>query len=302
MSVPDFQSLLLPMLRFCADGQTYSMADARAHLARELGLMEADLEERLPSGRQTKFANRVAWAKVYLTKAALLISPKRGLFHISERGRSVLNNPPKRIDIRFLNNFEEFQQSRQPAATASSGDSRNEEVSRDTPEETLESAYGQLRSEVTTELLQLIMDNTPEFFEKTLLKLLLAMGYGGSFQDAARGTRRTADEGIDGIIKEDRLGLDTIYLQAKRWSNPVGRPAIQQFVGALQGQRAKKGVFITTSKFSNEAITYASQVDPKVVLIDGKDLAQLMFDYNLGVSTAAVYEVKKVDSDFFIEE
>lgn len=305
MAVPDFQSLMLPMLEFAADGKEHSMQVIRDALSNKLNLSPEDLEERLPSGRQTTFANRLAWAKVYLTQAGLLESPKRGHFFISERGKEVLAQTPSRIDIKYLERFPEFQEFRkvgnkgQKEKQAHPSSSESEST---TPEETLELAYQQLRDEVANELLHMIKSNSPVFFEKLVINLLVRMGYGGSVKEAGSATSKTGDEGIDGMIKEDRLGLDAIYLQAKRWEAPVGRPEIQKFVGALHGQRAKKGVFITTSRFSNEALEYAQQIDPKVVLIDGLDLVQLMIDYGVGVSTAVVYEVKRVDTDFFIEE
>src|SRR5690554_972730 len=295
---------MLPLLKFSADDEEHTMQEAREGLAAIMGLTQEDLEERLPSGRQSTFANRVAWAKVYLTQAGVLESPKRGKFHISDRGRKILSEGPDRISIKYLERFEEFQEFRQASnknrtqkATLVADD-----TSPTTPEETLEQAYQQLRDEVANELLHLIKGNTPEFFEKLVVHLIVAMGYGGSVKEAGKATRKTADEGIDGVIKEDRLGLDAIYLQAKRWEAVVGRPEIQKFVGALHGQRAKKGVFITTSRFSKEALDYVGQIDPKVVLIDGTDLVQLMIDHGVGVSSAAVYEVKKVDTDFFIED
>jgi len=305
LAVPDFQSLMLPLIVFAADGKEHSMQEARDAMAKEFNLSTEDLEERLPSGRQTTFANRVAWAKVYLTQAGLLESPKRGFFYISERGKNVLAQAPSRVDIKYLERFPEFQEFRkvgkkiQTERQSHSSSSESESI---TPEETLELAYQQLRDEVANQLLHLIKNKSPEFFEKLVVNLLVSMGYGGSVKEAGRATRRTGDEGIDGMIKEDRLGLEAIYLQAKRWDAPVGRPEIQKFVGALHGLRAKKGVFITTSRFSNEALEYAKQIDPKVVLIDGLDLVQLMIDYDLGVSSVAVYDVKKVDTDFFIED
>jgi len=305
LAVPDFQSLMLPLLKFSADGEEHTMQEAREGLAKIMGLSEEDLQERLPSGRQSTFANRVAWAKVYLTQAGVLESPKRGKFHISDRGRKILSESPERIDIKFLQRFEEFQAFRQASSKNRTGEvthTGDAETATTTPEETLEQAYQQLRDETANELLHLIKGNTPEFFEKLVVHLIVSMGYGGSVKEAGRATRKTADEGIDGVIKEDRLGLETIYLQAKRWEAAVGRPEIQKFVGALHGQRAKKGVFITTSRFSKEAFDYVGQIDPKVVLIDGADLVQLMIDHGVGVSTAAIYEVKKVDTDFFIED
>lgn len=305
MAVPDFQSLMLPFLQYSADGIEHSMQEARDALAGTFNLTADELAERLPSGRQTTFSNRVAWAKVYLVQAGLLASPRRGKFYITQRGREVLAKPPKKIDIKYLEQFPEFQEFRQASNKNRTEKVTQPSVSRSnstTPEETLEEAYQQVRDEVANELLHLIKGNSPDFFEKLVVRLLVQIGYGGSVREAGKATRKTADEGIDGIIKEDRLGLDAIYLQAKRWEAPVGRPEIQRFVGALHGQRAKKGVFITTSRFSNEAIEYAGQIDPKIVLIDGADLVQLMIDYGVGVSTVATYDVKKVDSDFFIEE
>ena len=296
---------MLPLLKFSDDGEEHSMQQAREGLAEIMGLSQEDLEERLPSGRQSTFANRVAWAKVYLTQAGILESTKRGKFHISDRGRKILSENPERIDIKFLHRFEEFQEFRQASSknqTKKTHHTGDDESTTTTPEETLEQAYQQLRDETANQLLHLIKNNTPEFFEKLVVHLIVSMGYGGSVKEAGRATRKTADEGIDGVIKEDRLGLEVIYLQAKRWAGVVGRPEIQKFVGALHGQRAKKGVFITTSRFSKEALDYVGQIDPKVVLLDGSDLVQLMIDHGVGVSSAAIYEVKKVDTDFFIED
>src|SRR5690554_3546684 len=296
---------MLPLLKFSADDEEHTMQEAREGLAEIMRLTQEDLEERLPSGRQSTFANRVAWAKVYLTQAGVLESPKRGKFHISDRGRKILSEGPDRISIKYLERFDEFQEFRQASnknRTQKVTHATDDDTSPTTPEETLEQAYQQLRDEVANELLHLIKGNTPEFFEKLVVHLIVSMGYGGSVKEAGKATRKTADEGIDGVIKEDRLGLETIYLQAKRWEAAVGRPEIQKFVGALHGQRAKKGIFITTSRFSKEALDYVGQIDPKVVLIDGADLVQLMIDHGVGVSTAAIYEVKKVDTDFFIED
>jgi restriction system protein len=295
---------MLPMLEFASDGKEHSMQEVRDALAQKLGLSEEDLEERLPSGRQRTFANRVAWAKVYLTQAGILESPRRGKFFISERGRRILADKPGKIDIKYLEQYPEFQSFRQASSknrTEKVTQAEDSKVSSATPEEALDQAYQQLRDEVANELLNLVKGNTPEFFERLVVQLLVAMGYGGSVKEAGQATRKTADEGIDGVIKEDRLGLEAIYLQAKRWESAVGRPEIQKFVGALHGQRAKKGVFITTSNFSKEALEYTGQIEPRVVLIDGRDLVQLMIDYDVGVNSAAVYEVKKVDMDFFIE-
>jgi len=261
-------------------------------------------KELLPSGQQEVFDNRVGWARTYLTKAGLLEKTRRSHYAISERGRQVLAQSPDRIDVKFLKQFEEFRQFQALKGTRSGSRSMTSEAVTDeevTPEESLESAYGRLRDALAGEVLQQVKASSPSLFEKLVVELLLKMGYGGSRQDAGRAVGRSGDEGIDGIIKEDRLGLDIIYIQAKRWEAGVGRPEVQKFAGALQGQRAKKGIMITTSSFSNEAREYISKIDNKIVLIDGAQLADLMIDHNLGVSPTASYEVKKIDTDYFTE-
>lgn len=302
MAIPDFQSIMLPMLRLAQGRTEYTMREICEDLAQFFHLTPEELAIKLPSGQGT-FANRVAWAKAYLTMAGLLASPKRGVLHITPVGKTVLGNAPEKITIKFLQQFPAYEQARgiKNSLSATSSDLPSDKEI-ETPEEILEAAYERLRAEVAVSLLQHIKDNSWEFFEHLVVKLLVAMGYGGSFRDAGQATRKTGDGGIDGVIKQDRLGLDSIYLQAKRWENVVGRPEIQKFVGALHGQRAKKGVFITTSHFSTEAKDYAEQIDPKIVLIDGAELVELMMDHNLGVSPVATYVIKKVDTDFFAEE
>jgi restriction system protein len=237
-----------------------------------------------------------------MKKAGLLESTRRGHFKITERGMKVLKQNPAKVDVNFLNQFEEFRDFRALRHTKIEGGEIEEETSQTTPEEALESAYKQLRDNLASDLLQQIKSCSPGLFEKIVVELLVKMGYGGSRQDAGRAIGRSGDEGIDGIIKEDRLGLDIIYIQAKRWENTVGRPEVQKFAGALQGQRARKGIMITTSAFSKDALDYASRIDSKIVLIDGQQLAQQMIDYNLGVSPMAAYEIKKIDTDYFAEE
>ncbi len=303
MAVPDFQSLMLPLLRIAADGLEHSVAEARDTLAAEFKLSAAEREEPLPSGRQSKFSNRVAWARSYLQQAGLLLAPRRGHFQISERGRGVLKAPPQRIDIKFLEQYPEFVEFRTPKADHSSTQTPApaEEIEPETPEEALEAAHHKMRLGLASELLGRVKAGSPLFFERLVVELLLKMGYGGSRRDAGQAIGRSGDEGIDGVISEDRLGLDVVYLQAKKWDGTVGRPEIQRFVGALHGKRAKKGVFITTGTFSSEAIAYVEHIDPKVVLIHGRRLAELMMDFDLGVNTAATYSVKRVDSDYFDE-
>ncbi len=294
---------MLPMLKFASDGKEHSMSETREYLAKELSLSDADLKEMLPSGRQTKFVNRVAWAKVYLSQAGLLESPGRGVFKISENGRKVLSNPPDKITVKYLEQFPEFLEFRYERKGSRTSKLEYEVYEQAaTPEEALEQAAENLREEVAHQLIKLIKNNSPDFFEKLVVELLVKMGYGGSIKDAGQAIGQSGDEGIDGIIKEDKLGLDLIYIQAKRWEAPVGRPELQKFVGALHGKRAKKGVFITTSSFSQQAVEYVNQVDPNIVLIDGERLVDLMIDYNLGVSVANTIEIKKIDSDYFLEE
>lgn len=302
MAVPDFQSLMLPLLRMAGDGKEHSLAEARDALAAEFKLNDADREELLPSGRQSKFSNRVAWAKGYLQQAGLLASPRRGHFQLSDRGLDVLKSCPPRIDIKFLEQYPEFVEFRTPRTeTEEAAAATSRETEPETPEEALEAAHLKMRAGLASELLNRVRAASPRFFEHLVVELLLKMGYGGSRKDAGQAIGKAGDEGIDGVISEDRLGLDIVYIQAKNWDGTVGRPEIQKFVGALHGKRAKKGVFITTGSFSSEAIAYIDRIDPKVVLVDGKRLAELMIDFDLGVNTAATYHVKRLDSDYFDE-
>lgn len=303
MPVPDFQSLMLPFLRIAGDGKEHSVAEARTRIALEFKLTEAERGELLPSGRQSRFGNRVAWAKVYLDQGGLLVSPRRGHFQISNRGREVLNAPPARIDIKYLDQHPEFIEFRTPKGkveTASPSETLDgSDV--DTPEEALEAAHAKMKTSLGAEVLARVKVGSPAFFEGLVVELLLKMGYGGSRADAGQAIGKGGDEGIDGLISEDRLGLDIVYLQAKRWDGSVGRPEVQKFVGALHGKRAKKGVFITSGSFSPDALAYVEHIDPKVVLIDGRRLAELMIDFEVGVSTVRTFHVKRVDSDYFEE-
>jgi restriction system protein len=294
---------MLPLLQTAGDKQEHSLAQARDALASAFGLTESERQERLPSGRQYRFSNRVAWAKVYLQQAGLLESSRRGHFSITERGREVLKKPPAKIDIKFLTQYPQFQAFRARQDTAPEDRAPAIQTEDESPEEALEAAYQKMRAALAAEVLVRVKSNSPEFFERLVVELLVKMGYGGSRRDAGRAIGKSGDEGIDGIINEDRLGLDNIYIQAKRWndSHAVGRPEIQRFVGALQGKRAKKGVFITTGIFSADASGYVEHLDPKVVLIDGAKLAELMIDFEVGVSAARTYHVKRMDSDYFDE-
>ncbi|OQC27425.1 MAG: Mrr restriction system protein [Deltaproteobacteria bacterium ADurb.Bin072] len=299
MAVPDFQSFFKPWLDFASDGKEHSLVEAREALTKLMDLSRDDLKELLPSGRQTKYVNRVSWAAVYLTKAGLLERARRGVFQITDRGREVLGRRLARIDVRILRQYPEFLDFHEARDRR---DAEPTDQIADTPEGTLEQAYASIRANLANEILERIMANSPEFFERLVVDLMVAMGYGGSRADAGKQIGGVGDEGVDGIIKEDRLGLDVVYLQAKRWKGAVGRPELQKFVGALHGKRAKKGVFITTGRFAEEARRYVEAIDPKVSLIDGHELAELMIDYDLGTTTLTTYSLKRLDSDYFIEE
>lgn len=306
MAIPDFQTLMLPLLALTADGAEHRSGDYVDALAQQFNLTEDERAQRLPSGRARLFYNRVAWAKTHMKRAGLLDSPSRGRIKITPIGQSLLAENPGRIDMRLLMRFPAYAEFRsrrrndeaEPGVATEPGETANMQ----TPEETLEAAYQVLRRNLAAELLLQVMSASPAFFEQLVVELLLNMGYGGSRHDAGRAIGGSGDGGIDGIINEDRLGLDVIYIQAKRWEGPVGRPEIQQFVGALQGRQAKKGIFITTSTFAKPAREYASRVESKLVLIDGERLAELMIDFDVGTSTQARYEVKKIDLDYFVEE
>ncbi len=302
MPVPDFQSLMLPVLKCVADGREHTTKEVRQMMAERLKLSDEDLAELLPSGNQSTFDNRAGWAMTYLKKSGLLKSPKRAIVRITDRGKEVLQQNPEKIDMKFLEQYEEYQEfkalrhDKSRTVPVTGKDTSSPDL---TPEETLENSYQDLRNQLADELLERVKQCPPEFFEKLVVHLLVAMGYGGSRSDAGRAVGKSGDGGIDGIIKEDRLGLDVVNIQAKRWQNTVGRPDIQAFVGSLAGSRAKKGVFITTSQFSGEARDYVNFIEQKVVLIDGEQLAQLMIDFDIGVSKEAEYVVKKIDFDYF---
>ena len=307
MAIPDYQTVMLPLLKFASDGRTHTFREAVEHLAGEFGLSPQERSELLPSGRQALFTNRVGWASFYLKKAGLLEKkPHRGAFSVTARGREVIAYNPDRIDNAFLERFPEFvefrNQSRRTRENGTVPVTGATSQSVETPEEALESAYQTIRQGLAQELLARVLACSPEFFERLVVELLVKMGYGGSRRDAGERIGQSGDGGIDGIIKEDRLGLDVIYIQAKRWQGSVGRPEIQKFVGALQGQRARKGVFITTSSFTGEATDYASRIDTKVVLLDGNAIANLMIDFDVGVAAGTPYIVKRIDSDYFEEE
>ncbi len=303
MTIPDYQSIMLPLLQLAGDGQEHVIGDVIERLAEYFQLTDEDRRELLPSGQQPRFDNRTHWARTYLKQAGLLESTGRGRFRISRRGIDVLNTRPDHINVAFLRQFEEFQTFQSRAHRNNQIEAEQSPVeSTETPEERLESSYLALRRGLAQELLQRIMQCSPRFFERLVVELLVAMGYGGSLQDAGKAIGQSGDGGIDGIIKEDRLGLDALYIQAKRWEGTVGRPVVQTFAGSLQGVRARKGVLITTSTFTKEARDYVERIDSKIVLIDGEQLAQYMIDFGIGVNEVATYTIKRIDTDYFDEQ
>lgn len=305
MAVPGFQEVMLPLLKLLSDGKEHNFREVIETLSTKFNLTEDERKELLQSGQQV-FNNRVGWARTYMKKAGLLDSPRRAVIQITERGEKILDKKPKEISVKFLNQFPEFVEFH----TAKRIDDDKELVqdSEDqqthTPEERLEVSYQEIRKSLAQELINKVINLPPSFFERLVVELLVKMGYGGSIKDAGKAIGKSGDEGIDGTIKEDKLGLDIIYIQAKRWQkgNIVGRPEIHKFIGALAGQGAKKGIFITTSFFSKDALEFAPKNETKIVLIDGAQLAQYMIDFNLGVTLQQVYELKRLDGDYFGDE
>lgn len=303
MAIPDFQTLMLPLLKLASDNNEHKLRDSIEALATEYNLTPEERQQLLPSGSQAIFDNRVGWTKTHLIKAGLLQSPRRSIFKITEKGKNVLQQNPEKINMSFLKQFPDYLEFIKPTTETEKDDIHESTEDTSTPEETLENSYQKIRRNLAGDLLLKVKKSSPAFFERMVVELLVKMGYGGSLKDAGRATKLTNDEGIDGIIKEDKLGLDVIYVQAKRWDNQVvGRPEIQNFVGALDGQRANKGIFITTSRFTETALDYVKTITKKVILIDGAQLSDYMIDYSLGVSSFANYELKKMDNDYFEEE
>ena len=306
MAIPNYQTLMLPVLKLASDGKEHKFSQAVEKLANEFSLTTEEKNELLPSGSQTVFNNRVGWARSYLKQAGLLASLKRGFFTITPKGSELLTTKPTEIDTDILEQYPEFIEFKNRKKEKAEGESGIvpifDQESFLTPEDALAAAYNKLRSALESEILMAVKEASPSFFERIVVDLLVKMGYGGNRNDAGKALGKRGDEGIDGIINEDRLGLDVIYIQAKRWDGVVGRPEIQKFAGALQGQRARKGVFITTSSFTKEAKEYVSVIESKIILIDGEHLSKFMVEHNVGVSTVGQYEVKKLDSDYFDNE
>ena len=302
MAVPKFFEFFGVLLEALKDGETHSAKEVKDIIAQKMNLSEADISELVPSGRQTTFYNRVNWAKTYLQKAGLVETPQRGNYRITAEGKKALKSGA-RIDLEYLAHYDTFKDFRSISPESDSDSSQEEK--NESPAEILESAYEQITSALASQLMDEVMRLSPSGFERLVVKLLLSMGYGNGINDAGKVTRLSNDEGIDGIIKEDQLGFSNIYIQAKQWQpeQTIGRPELQKFVGALQGQQAQKGLFITTAKFSSGAVQYTENLSGiKVVLIDGITLTRLMIKHNVGVSVEHIYEIKRVDSDFFSEE
>ncbi len=302
MPIPDYQSIMLPLLKLCGDGQEHTGREMVEALAAEYRLTPEELKQMLPSAQQRVFDNRVAWAKAHLKMASLLENVRRGVSRITERGMAVLGESPKAINLAFLRKFPEYRSVKEGHQNKQiTEDLTSKEQEAKTPAERLEDAYMVLRESLASELLVQLKSSSPAFFEKVVVDVLVKMGYGGSIKDAGEAVGKSGDEGIDGIIKEDRLGLDIIYIQAKRWETTVSRPEIQKFAGALQGKRARKGIFITTSDFSKSAHEFVKAIESKIILVSGRELADFMIDFGVAVATDAVYELKRLDSDYFEE-
>ncbi len=302
MAIPNFQTLMLPLLKVPEEKGELKAREAAPLLGRTFHLTDDEKRKLLPSGKQEVFTNRVGWARTFLKKAGLLETPQRGLWRLTDRGKSVLSENPMQIDVKYLKKFPEFLDWGSDKQDKSGDVIDVSDVREWTPEEVLESAIEELLATLEDELIQQVRSCAPAFFEGLVVDLLVKMGYGGNRKDAGQAIGRSGDGGIDGIIKEDPLGLDAIYIQAKRWEGNVGRQDIQRFAGALAGQRGKKGVFITTSDYTLEAKSYVGTIDSKIILISGKDLVRLMIQHNLGVNIAETYYVKKIDMDYFSEE
>jgi restriction system protein len=304
VAVPDFQTMMRPLLVIHDDGAEHEIADTRQAIADHFSLSAEDRSERIPSGRVTTLQNRVGWAAMYLYRAGLLERPRRAHYRITGRGQEMLQQHPERIDLSVLKQFEEFEEFRSAGTPGPSAESGGEQLdtASATAEERIDAGYQELRSALAADLLDRIRERSWEFFERMVLEVLRAMGYGGPEGSVERLGGHGVDEGVDGVIREDPLGLELIYIQAKSWEGTVGRPEIQRFIGALQGKQATKGIFITTSKFSGDAEAYAQSVASRVILIDGRRLAELMIDHNVGVSTREAYELKEVDLSYFSPE
>lgn len=305
MPIPDFQTLMLPVLKLLGERGPMRSPAIRDAVANEFFLTASELAELIPSKRQGLFHNRVAWALSYLKQAGVIGSPSRSVYSITQRGTELLGDPPDRLTINYLMKYPEFAAYRTKKRPGNDDATERQTGSNDqiaddrTPDELIAEAYDTLNQTLARELLAQMTTMDPYSFEQLVIDVLVAMGYGGNIENAGQVTPKSGDEGIDGVINQDKLGLDVVYVQAKRWAKTIGRPDIQSFVGALAGKQANKGIFITTSDFSIGAMQFAQTVPQKVVLIDGERLAQLMIEHDVGVATQMIYRVKKIDTDYF---
>jgi len=304
--IPDFQTIMLPLLKQIHDGKEYKLDTIVDFMAKEFKITDEERKELLPSGQTFVFGSRVGWARTYLKKAGLIDTPKRGYMKITDRGLNVLKQNPVGINIAYLKQFSQFLEwqsiKKEDNQTGSEIETvQSESINKQTPEELLDYSYSELKEELAIELIKKIKECTPSFFERLVVDLLIKMGYGGSRKEAGKIIGKSGDGGIDGIINEDRLGLDTIYIQAKKWENTVPIAQIRDFAGSLLSKKAKKGIFLATSDYPKGAYDFVSSIEPKIILINGKELAELMIEYGVGVATKMNYEVKKMDSDYFEE-
>ena len=299
MAIPSYEKFLLPVLKLLSDGKVRTKQEIVRTMAKQFQLSEDELAETLPSQTQLTYVNRIGWAITYIKKAELIVSPSRANFKITDEGKKLVENNVSDLTAKDLKQYEPFLKFIKTSHKQNDTDHTIQEET--TPMENIINNFELLKKEVCDEILQKILEQSSDFFEQLVVDLVVAMGYGGSIEDAGKATKRTGDEGIDGIIKQDRLGLDNIYLQAKRWQrdNVVSRSEIQKFVGALAGQGTRKGIFITTSRFSKDALEYKPRNDTSVILIDGQKLVELMYEYNIGVTTEMKFEIKRLDSDYF---
>ena len=308
MAVPDFQSLMLPVVKALASGREAAISVVRTRVAASMSLTVEDMQEMLPSGRQSVFVNRVAWAVVYLGHAGLVERTRRGVWRLTVEGKALLADPPARVDVSYLRKYPDFVAWRTgkdtPPSSDDDGSVVSEDRSTDTPEEALEKAALKLREELEAEVLGRVRKATPKFLEQVIIDLLIAMGYGGGDPTMGRVTGRTGDGGIDGTIKEDALGLDEVYVQAKKYadSNVVGEGDLRNFAGAIDAAGTTKGVFVTTAGFTPAARNYVARSPKRIVLIDGRELAHLMVQHGIGVRIWVRHEIKRIDQDYFDQE
>lgn len=306
MTLPTYDEIMLPLLEIMKDKKEHSLSEIADLIAIKFNVTEEQRKELLPSGKYPIFRSRVSWAKTYLSKAKLIETTKRAHYKITTRGTNILKQNYKKLNNKTLSQFKEFNKfyigSKKQGSTSEIESETSQKSSELTPQENLESAYKIINDQLAQDLLETVQTNPPDFFEKLVIDLLIKMGYGGSRVDAGKAIGKSNDGGIDGVINEDKLGLDTIYIQAKRWKNTVPVKEIRDFAGALLSKKSKKGIFITTSRFPKSAVTYVESIEPKIKLIDGKMLTKLMIENNVGVQIDESYEIKRIDNDYFNDD